>query len=588
MKRNTPVKRVLQSLKPHCPILLLAVLCALVGVSLTLYIPVLIGHAIDRIIGKGNVAFDDVARILGAVGAAVAGVTVCQWLMNYLVNLVSFRTVRDLRRAVFRKLNAVPLSYIDTHGHGDLISRVINDVDAVGDGLTQFFLQLFAGVVTIAGTLIFMLLTDWRIALAVFFLTPLSLFAAGFIGKLSARRFREQQLLQGEIASCVEEYVGNQRLVKAFSYEQQAFADFDAYNTRLYEVGFKAQYAGALANPTTRLVNAVVYAAVGITGALAVLSGTLTVGGLSCFLTYANQYTKPFNEVTGVLTQLQTGIAAAGRVFEVLDAEDEAPDAAGCVSPPHRGEVAFENVSFSYSPGKPLIREFSLHVSSGTHVAIVGPTGCGKTTLINLLMRFYDVDSGSITVDGTDIRAMKRDDLRRRFGMVLQDSWLFCGTIMENLRYGNESASDEEVIAAAKAAYAHSFIRRMPKGYDTVISEGGGNLSQGQKQLLCIARAMLTDPGILILDEATSSIDTLTEIRVQKAFARMTRGRTSFVVAHRLSTIKESDVILVMRDGNIVEQGSHRELLRKKGFYYELHHAQFGGASSPQTPKNAD
>ena len=542
MKQNTPVKRVLRSLKPHRFILLLAVLCALVGVSLTLYIPVLIGHAIDRIIDRGNVAFDDVARILGAVGIAVGGVTVCQWLMNYLVNLVSFRTVRDLRRAVFRKLNAVPLSYIDTHSHGDLISRVINDVDAVGDGLTQFFLQLFAGVVTIIGTMVFMLMTDWRIALAVFFLTPLSLFVAGFIGKLSARRFREQQLLQGEIASCVEEYVGNQRLVKAFSYEQQAYEDFDAYNTQLNDVGFKAQYAGALANPTTRLVNAVVYAAVGIIGALAALSGSLTVGGLSCFLTYANQYTKPFNEVTGVLTQLQTGIAAAGRVFEVLDAEDEIPDVSGCASPPHRGEVVFQNVSFSYTPDKPLIRDFSLRVNSGTHVAIVGPTGCGKTTLINLLMRFYDVNSGSITVDGADIRSMQRDDLRRRFGMVLQDSWLFCGTIMENLRYGNENASDNEVIAAAKASYAHSFIRRMPQGYDTVISEGGGNLSQGQKQLLCIARAMLTNPEILILDEATSSIDTLTEIRVQKAFAKMTRGKTSFVVAHRLSTIKESDV----------------------------------------------
>lgn len=583
MKQNTPVKRVLRSLKPHRFILLLAVLCALVGVSLTLYIPVLIGHAIDRIIDRGNVAFDDVARILGAVGIAVGGVTVCQWLMNYLVNLVSFRTVRDLRRAVFRKLNAVPLSYIDTHSHGDLISRVINDVDAVGDGLTQFFLQLFAGVVTIIGTMVFMLMTDWRIALAVFFLTPLSLFVAGFIGKLSARRFREQQLLQGEIASCVEEYVGNQRLVKAFSYEQQAYEDFDAYNTQLNDVGFKAQYAGALANPTTRLVNAVVYAAVGIIGALAALSGSLTVGGLSCFLTYANQYTKPFNEVTGVLTQLQTGIAAAGRVFEVLDAEDETPDVSGCASPPHRGEVVFQNVSFSYTPGKPLIRDFSLRVNSGTHVAIVGPTGCGKTTLINLLMRFYDVNSGSITVDGADIRSMQRDDLRRRFGMVLQDSWLFCGTIMENLRYGNENASDNEVIAAAKASYAHSFIRRMPQGYDTVISEGGGNLSQGQKQLLCIARAMLTNPEILILDEATSSIDTLTEIRVQKAFAKMTRGKTSFVVAHRLSTIKESDVILVMRDGNIVEQGSHGELLQEKGFYYELYHAQFGGSFDTET-----
>lgn len=575
MKQRSSVKKVLKYLKPYRFLLILAVLFAIVSVSLTLYIPVLVGNAIDHIIGKGNVGFEDVAKILMYIGIAVVGVTVCQWLMTYFVNLVSFRTVRDLRRAVFRKLNTVPLSYIDTHAHGDLISRVINDVDAVGDGLTQMFLQLFSGIVTIVGTLVFMLMIDWRIALAVFFLTPLSLFVAGFIGKLSAKRFRGQQILQGEISSYVEEYVGNQRVVKAFAYERQACGDFDKYNTELYTVGFKAQYAGALANPTTRLVNAIVYAAVGIIGALAVLSNTLTVGGLSCFLTYANQYTKPFNEVTGVLTQLQTGIAAAGRVFEVLEAENESSDAENTAEPAHRGEVRLEDVSFSYVPEKPLIRHFSLNVKSGTHVAIVGPTGCGKTTLINLLMRFYDVNSGRILVDGEDIRDMKRDELRRRYGMVLQDSWLFHGTIRENLRYGNENATDEEIVAAAKAAYAHSFIRRMPNGYDTVISEGGGNLSQGQKQLLCIARAMLTNPEILILDEATSSIDTLTEIRVQKAFAKMMSGRTSFVVAHRLSTIKESDIILVMRDGNIVEQGSHKELLNKKGFYHELYHSQF-------------
>ncbi len=574
MKTNAPVKKVLRALRPYLPLLAAAVVSALISVSLTLYIPVLIGHAIDRIIGQGQVFFADVAQILGYIGIAVGGVTVFQWLMQYFVNLVCYKTVRDLRRAVFRKLNTVPLSYIDTHAHGDLISRVINDVDAVGDGLAQLFLQLFAGIVTIVGTLIFMLMTDWRIALAVFFLTPLSLFVAGFIGKLSAKRFREQQILQGEISSYVEEYVGNQRVVKAFAYEKQTFAGFDRYNNELLDVGFKAQYAGALANPTTRLVNAIVYAAVGIIGALAALSGTLTVGGLSCFLTYANQYTKPFNEVTGVLTQLQTGIAAAGRVFEVLEAEDETPDADASSLSSAKGEVQIEHVSFSYTPDKPLIRDFSLHVRSGTHVAIVGPTGCGKTTLINLLMRFYDVNSGRILVDGADIRDLPRNDLRSRYGMVLQESWLFHGTIMENLRYGNESADNAAVIAAAKAAYAHSFIRRLPQGYDTVISEGGGNLSQGQKQLLCIARAMLTDPEILILDEATSSIDTLTEIRVQKAFAKMMQGRTSFVVAHRLSTIKESDVILVMREGNIVEQGSHRELLHKKGFYYTLYHAQ--------------
>lgn len=497
-------------------------------------------------------------------------------MMNYFTNIISYKTVRDLRREVFRKFNNVPLSYIDTHSHGDLISRVINDIDAVGDGLTQMFLQLFSGIVTIVGTLIFMLFINWKIAIAVVVLTPLSLFVAAFIGKLSHRRFVRQQTLQGEISSYVEEHVGNQRIVKAFSYEQRAFEDFEKYNTELYDVGFKAQFAGALANPSTRLVNAIVYAAVGILGAVTAISGGITVGQLSCFLTYANQYTKPFNEVTGVLTQLQTAIAAADRVFEVLEAEDENPDPenaktiADC-----KGSIKIENVYFSYTKDKPLITDFSLNAKSGTHIAIVGPTGCGKTTFINLLMRFYDATSGKISIDGVNVKDMKRDDLRKIYGMVLQDSWLFSGTIMENLRYGNENASEDEVIAAAKAAYAHSFIRRMPNGYNTVISEGGGNLSQGQKQLLCIARAMLTNPAVLILDEATSSIDTLTESRVQKAFAKMMKGRTSFVVAHRLSTIKESDIILVMKDGNIIEQGSHDELIAKNGFYTNLYNSQF-------------
>ncbi len=579
MKKKSPVKKTLGRIRPYTGLLLLAMLTSLVGISLTLYIPVLTGNAVDHIIGKGSVGFDDVARILIYIAVALVGVTVCQWLMNYLVNLVSFRTVRDLRREVFRKLNTVPLSYTDTHAHGDLISRVINDIDAVGDGLTQMFLQLFSGVVTIVGTLVFMLMTDWRIALAVFFLTPLSLFVAAFIGKLSAKRFREQQILQGEISSYVEEHVGNQRIVKAFAYEDRAQEEFEKLNDKLYDVGFKAQYAGALANPSTRLVNAIVYAAVALIGALTVLSGTLTIGGLSCFLTYANQYTKPFNEVTGVLTQLQTAIAAAGRVFEVLEAEDETPDALGGAGDACRGEVCFKNVGFFYTPDKPLIKDFSLKVPGGCHVAIVGPTGCGKTTLINLLMRFYDVNTGSITVDGEDIRSLPRDLHRRRFGMVLQDSWLFKGTIMENLRYGNEKATDEQVISAAKAAYAHSFIRRMPDGYNAEISEGGGNLSQGQKQLLCIARAMLSNPSVLILDEATSSIDTLTEIRVQKAFAKMMKGKTAFVVAHRLSTIRDSDIILVMRDGDITEQGTHDELLKKHGFYYKLYHSQFDSVS---------
>ncbi len=576
MKNKSTVSKILARIKPYTGYLVIALISAVISVSLTLYIPVLIGQAIDNIIDKGDVNFENVIQILIYIGISIVGVTVFQWVMNYFTNVISYKTVRDLRREVFDKFNSVPLSYIDTHKHGDLISRVINDVEAVGDGITQIFLQLFSGVVTIVGTLIFMLAIDWRIGLAVFILTPLSLFVAGFIGKLMHRRFQEQQILQGDISSYVEEHVGNQRIVKAFSYEERAFDEFEKFNTELYDVGFKAQFAGALANPCTRFVNALVYAAVGIFGAVTAISGTLSVGQLSCFLTYANQYTKPFNEVTGVLTQLQTALASATRVFEVLEAEDEAPDS---VNNKHiencKGNVKIENVSFSYTKEKPLITSFSLDVKSGSHIAIVGPTGCGKTTLINLLMRFYDTDEGTISIDGVDIRTMPRDELRDIYGMVLQDSWLFHGTIMENLKYGNENATDEEVISAAKSAYAHSFIRRMANGYDTVISEGGGNLSQGQKQLLCITRAILSDPSILILDEATSSIDTLTEIRVQKAFAKMMKGKTSFVVAHRLSTIKESDVILVMKDGNIIEQGNHEQLLSQNGFYSTLYNSQF-------------
>lgn len=575
MKKSV-VRRVLKYIKPYKGLLALAILSAIISVSLTLYIPVLTGNAIDNIIDKGNVNFENVLQIIIYIAVGVAGVAIFQWTMTYFINVISYKTVRDLRRDVFCKFNDVPLSYIDTHSHGDLISRVINDVDAVGDGLSQMFLQLFSGIVTILGTMVFMFIIDWRIALAVIILTPLSLFVAAFIGKMTHNRFARQQQLQGDISSYVEEYVGNQRIVKAFSYEDRAFENFEKYNQELYTVGFKAQFAGALANPSTRFVNATVYAAVGIFGAITAIAGTLSVGQLSCFLTYANQYTKPFNEVTGVLTQLQTAIAAAGRVFDVLDAEDEPEDKPDSIKVENcKGNVKIENVNFSYVKDKPLITNFSLDVKSGSHIAIVGPTGCGKTTFINLLMRFYDTDSGKISVDGVDIKDMERDELRKLYGMVLQDSWLFCGTIMENLKYGNPNATDEEVIEAAKAAYAHSFIRRMPDGYDTMISEGGGNLSQGQKQLLCIARAMLSNPTMLILDEATSSIDTLTEIRVQKAFAKIMQGRTSFVVAHRLSTIKESDVILVMRDGNIIEQGTHDELLAKGGFYKNLYESQF-------------
>ena len=575
MKKSV-VRRVLKYIKPYKGLLALAILSAIISVSLTLYIPVLTGNAIDNIIDKGNVNFENVLQIIIYIAVGVAGVAIFQWTMTYFTNVISYKTVRDLRRDVFCKFNDVPLSYIDAHSHGDLISRVINDVDAVGDGLSQMFLQLFSGIVTILGTMVFMFIIDWRIALAVIILTPLSLFVAAFIGKMTHNRFARQQQLQGDISSYVEEYVGNQRIVKAFSYEDRAFDNFEKYNQELYTVGFKAQFAGALANPSTRFVNATVYAAVGIFGAITAIAGTLSVGQLSCFLTYANQYTKPFNEVTGVLTQLQTAIAAAGRVFDVLDAEDEPKDKPDSIKVENcKGNVKIENVNFSYVKDKPLITNFSLDVKSGSHIAIVGPTGCGKTTFINLLMRFYDTDSGKISVDGVDIKDMERDELRKLYGMVLQDSWLFCGTIMENLKYGNPNATDEEVIEAAKAAYAHSFIRRMPDGYDTMISESGGNLSQGQKQLLCIARAMLSNPTMLILDEATSSIDTLTEIRVQKAFAKIMQGRTSFVVAHRLSTIKESDVILVMRDGNIIEQGTHDELLAKGGFYKKLYESQF-------------
>jgi len=574
--KKSVVRRVLKYIKPYKGLLALAILSAIISVSLTLYIPVLTGNAIDNIIDKGNVNFENVLQIIIYIAVGVAGVAIFQWTMTYFTNVISYKTVRDLRRDVFCKFNDVPLSYIDAHSHGDLISRVINDVDAVGDGLSQMFLQLFSGIVTILGTMVFMFIIDWRIALAVIILTPLSLFVAAFIGKMTHNRFARQQQLQGDISSYVEEYVGNQRIVKAFSYEDRAFENFEKYNQELYTVGFKAQFAGALANPSTRFVNATVYAAVGIFGAITAIAGTLSVGQLSCFLTYANQYTKPFNEVTGVLTQLQTAIAAAGRVFDVLDAEDEPKDKPDSIKVENcKGNVKIENVNFSYVKDKPLITNFSLDVKSGSHIAIVGPTGCGKTTFINLLMRFYDTDSGKISVDGVDIKDMERDELRKLYGMVLQDSWLFCGTIMENLKYGNPNATDEEVIEAAKAAYAHSFIRRMPDGYDTMISEGGGNLSQGQKQLLCIARAMLSNPTMLILDEATSSIDTLTEIRVQKAFAKIMQGRTSFVVAHRLSTIKESDVILVMRDGNIIEQGTHEELLAKGGFYKKLYESQF-------------
>ena len=572
------VKKLLRYIRRYRLMLLLALLCAVISVGFSLYVPVLVGSAIDRMLGKGAVDFGYIAKIIVNIIILIGFVAVFQWLMTSLTNRISAHTVRDLRNDVFNKLNTLPLKDIDSKAHGDLISRITNDVEAVGDGITQVISKLFSGIVTIVGTLIFMLTINARIALVVLVLTPLSVLVAAVIGRMCAKSFREQQRLQGEICSYVEETIGNQKVVKAFSREELSGQEFEKINKRLFKVGLRAQFAGALANPSTRFVNNMVYAATGIVGALSVISafmGRLSVGGLSCFLSYANQYTKPFNEVTGVLTQINTALAAGDRIFNTLSLLSEPDESCKKTIDKVRGELEFRNVSFSYTPDRKLIKNFSLKVKSGQQVAIVGPTGCGKTTLINLIMRFYEVDSGEILLDGVPAKDINRDNLRRNFGMVLQDSRLFSGTIMDNLRYGNPNASDEKIIAAAKMSYAHSFIRKMPDGYNTLLSENAENLSAGQKQLLCIARAMVLNPPILILDEATSSIDTLTEIRVQKAFKKLMRGRTSFIVAHRLSTIKESDLILVMNDGNIVEQGTHEELLERKGFYYNLFNSQF-------------
>ena len=572
------VRKILSYTKPHFIYIILALVCSAVSVAFTLYIPVLVGNAVDMMIQKGKVDFSGIIGIITQIGLFILVVVVFQWLSGNFTNIISARTVRDMRNDIFEKFNRVPLSVIDSRSHGDLISRITNDVEAVGDGLTQVITQLFSGIVTIVGTLIFMLSINVWIALVVVVLTPLSVIVAAIIGKMCAKSFRDQQELQGEISSYVEEIVGNQKVVKAFAYEDRSRKEFKKKNDRLFKIGLKAQFAGALANPCTRFVNNMVYAVTGIVGAFTVVSafmGVLTIGQLSCFLTYANQYTKPFNEVTGVLTQIQTALAAGDRIFEILELENETSDDDKINLENADGNIEFKNVKFSYTPEKELIKDFSLSVKSGQQIAIVGPTGCGKTTLINLIMRFYEIKSGEILIDGVNIKEAKRDSVRKLFGMVLQDSWLFSGTIMENLRYGNPDASDEEIINAAKLSYAHSFIRKMPDGYNSIISEGASNLSAGQKQLLCIARAMALNPPMLILDEATSSIDTLTEIRVQKAFKKLMRGRTSFIVAHRLSTIKESDIILVMNDGDIIEQGTHDELLKKDGFYTKLYNSQF-------------
>lgn len=570
------LKRILTYTKPYGFYLVGAAVCALISVSLTLLLPVLVGRAIDYIIEQGNVDFGGVLTLCVYMLISIGIVALFQWLMGICTSVLSYRTVRDMRKEVFRKLNHVPLNFIDTHPHGDIISRVVNDTDVVGDGLLQGFTQLFSGVVTILGTLGFMLFINYKIALLVFLITPLSLFVAIFIARLSSKFFTRQSMTQGELSSSVEEMVANQKLIIAFSGEEKVEKDFEEINSRLYTWGEKSQFSSSLSNPSTRLVNTIVYTAVGVAGALSVLSGGITVGTVSVFLTYANQYTKPFNEITGVIGQIQTAFAGAKRVFNLLDQADEPPEKPQAKTiEKAEGKVDIKNISFSYVPKRKLIENFSLQVKPGQNVAIVGPTGSGKSTLMNLLMRFYELNKGDILVDGISIQDITRDSLRLLYGMVLQDSWLYDATIAENIAYGKPNATREEIIEVAKSAYAHNFIMRMDKGYDTYITEDGDTVSQGQKQLLCIARVLLCNPSMLLLDEATSSIDTLTERRVQKAFTKMMEGKTSFIVAHRLSTIKNADIILVLKDGNIEEQGTHEELLLKKGFYYTLYNSQF-------------
>lgn len=574
MKRSV-LTRLLGYTKPHLGYLVGALLSAAVGVTLSLLAPVLVGDAIDSIVDKGRVDFSSVARILVILVATIVFSTLFQWLVTLCTNTVAFRTIKDIRTDVFAKLQQVPLKYIDGNSHGDIMARVVTDVDQISDGLLQGFTQLFTGIVTIVGTLVFMLSINYKIAIVVVLVTPLSLFVASFIGRRTHKQFREQSATRGELGGYIEEMVGNQKIVKAFHYEDRAQSVFEEINDRLYDCGVKAQFYSALTNPCTRFVNSIVYAAVGVFGAIGAVQGMLSVGQLSCFLSYANQYTKPFNEITGVITELQTAIASARRVFTLLDEPVESSDAELPVLTDCDGTVALDHVDFSYRPETPLIEDLNLSVQAGQRIAIVGPTGCGKTTIINLLMRFYDVTGGEIRLSGHPVQAVTRSSLRRQYGMVLQETWLFHGTIRDNIAYGNEQATEEEIIAAAKLAHAHSFIKRLDQGYDTVISEDGENISQGQKQLLCIARIMLTHPPMLILDEATSSIDTRTEVRIQKAFAKMMEGRTSFIVAHRLSTIREADVILVMNNGHVIEQGNHQELLAKGGFYARLYNSQF-------------
>lgn len=584
-KKNTAQKgtlnKVLKYVQRHGFFMVLSILFAAITVALTLYTPILIGDAIDLIVGKGQVDFAGIAAILIKTGIIIGITALIQWLMNTINNRITYHVVRDIRNEAFRKIEILPLSYIDAHPYGDIVNRVIADADQFADGLLMGFTQLFTGIVTILGTLFFLFSISWKIAIVVVIVTPLSLFIARFIANRTYRMFRVQSETRGQQTAFIDEMIGNQKVVQAFSHEGEALEEFDRINDRLADCSLRATFYSSLTNPCTRFVNSVVYAGVALAGALICIStagsvNPFTIGQLSACLSYANQYTKPFNEISGVVTELQNALACASRLFELIEEEPQIPEPADAVELADvKGSVGLNDVSFSYVPDRKLIEGLNLSVKPGQRIAIVGPTGCGKTTIINLLMRFYDVNSGSITVEGTDIRNATRNSLRSSYGMVLQETWLRSGTIRDNIVMGKPDATDEEIIAAAKASHAHSFIKRLPQGYDTVITEDGGSLSQGQKQLLCITRVMLCLPPMLILDEATSSIDTRTEIKIQDSFAKMMNGRTSFIVAHRLSTIREADVILVMKDGHIIEQGNHEELLAKNGFYANLYNSQF-------------
>ena len=579
-QRKATLRRVLEKIRPYRFFVGCSLIVAAVSVAAQLYIPILCGSAIDLMFGKGRVDFAGVMQIIVQIVAVAILAAFAQWLLSVCNNRITFSVSRDLRNAALRKIQTLPLSYLDSHPSGDIVSRMIADVDTFADGLLMGFTQLFSGLLTIFGTLLFMLWENVPITLVVVCITPLSLVVASFLAKRSYKYFQGQSTVRGEQTALVNEMIEGQKVVQAFGHEAESLAAFDEVNTRLQDVSLKAIFFSSMTNPATRFVNNIVYAGVGLVGALYAVRGGITIGQLSVFLNYANQYTKPFNEISGVVTELQNALACAARVFELLDADDQIPEAENAAVLQPDGHVQLEDVSFRYLPDRPLIEGLSLDVKPGQRIAIVGPTGCGKTTLINLLMRFYDVNGGAIKVSGTDIRSVTRASLRGSYGMVLQDTWLRAGTVRENIAYGKPDATLDEVVAAAKAAHADSFIRRLPDGYDTVIAEDGGNISQGQKQLLCIARVMLCLPPMLILDEATSSIDTRTEVRIQKAFARMMQGRTSFIVAHRLSTIREADVILVMKDGHIVEQGNHDELLAAGGFYAKLYNSQFEGVET--------